>query len=250
MNRTNTFLAVALSALLSLLVMFAAAPPQVGPQYNPAWPEITTTYTESYVSIYGEEEPDGLHSPIPMDCRVRNYTGIQCVWSSIEMLGRWAEEPKLMNPPLTSRSDCKSYSGPGSAAKKLRELGVKFEQVAGQDRQASIALMKKAMAEGRGALFGVPGHAMVCVHYDEQQNVAKWIDNSDRSLKVQTSTVQEFNRRWDDWVLVIYADNDIIPQKIMAQGGAVRSIPIFDSENPSRVFPKDFIPLPGYHGRE
>lgn len=242
MNRVTTILAVALSMLVGLFSMVLIAPPNSMSQAS--WPYITTTYVEPYTSIYGEDEPTDIQCPIPMKDRVANGTGIQCVWASIETLGRWAEEPKLMNPPLTSRSDCKSYSGPGLAAKKLKELGVRFEQVAnGQDRQASIALIKKATSEGRAALFGIPGHAMVCVHYDEAADQVKWIDNSDRSLKVQTTTIQRFNQMWDGWVLVIYADNDIIAQKLQGDGAA-RSIPIFDPNNPNQVFPKDYIPLP------
>jgi len=241
MNRVTSFLAVALAAMLGFFGMYVVSQPSG----NSAWPYITTNYVEPYTSIYGEDEPTDIQCPIPMTDRVKNGTGIQCVWSSIETLGRWAEEPKLVNPPLTSRSDCKSYSGPGLAAKKLKELGVRFEQVAnGQDRQSSIALMKRATSEGRAALFGVPGHAMVCVHYDEAADTVKWIDNSDRSLKVQTTTIERFNRMWDGWVLVIYADNDIIPQKVSGQGGAARNIPIFDPNNPNHVYPKDFIPLP------
>src|SRR5690554_2106247 len=67
-----------------------------------------TTYQEDYDSEASEPSLDTLQCPIPMNDRVRNHTGIQCVFSSIEMLGRWAEEPKLTNPPITSRSDCKS----------------------------------------------------------------------------------------------------------------------------------------------
>jgi len=241
MNRLTPYLAVALAAMLSLFGMSIVSPPEG----DSACPYITTTYVEPYTSIYGEDEPTDIQCPIPIENRVANGTGIQCVWSSIETLGRWAEEPKLINQPLTGRSDCKSYSGPGLAARKLKELGVRFEQVSnGQDRQSSIALMKRATSEGRAALFGVPGHAMVCVHYDETSDTVKWIDNSDCSLKVQTTTIRRFNDMWDGWVLVIYADNDIIPQKVTGPGAA-RNIPIFDPSSPQQIFPKDFIPLPG-----
>ena len=187
-----------------------------------------------------------------MKDRVANFTGIQCVWSSIEAIGRWAEEPKLTNPPLTSLRDCKSYSGPSSAASKLRELGVKFEQTYG-DKEAGMAMMKKAMDEGRGCLFGVPGHAMVLVHYDAEADVVKWFDNSDDSLKIQTMTVNRFMQRWSGngyWVLVVYADKDIVPQKIGMIRGGVNVFPIFDPKRPSTGFPKDYVPFKVLFGIE
>lgn len=201
-----------------------------------------TTFQPSYVSQHGVEEDLNIQCPIPMEDRVENHTGSQCVFSSIEMLGRWAEEPKLINPPITSDPKCRSYSGPSHAAAQLERLGVKFEQTDG-DREAGIALIKKAMAEGRGCLFGVPGHAMVLVHYDEEKDVVKWVDNSDRSLKIQTMTVAKFKQRWDSWILVIYADKDIIAEKL-GRGATWRNIPIIDLQNPGRKFEPDYLPLP------
>lgn len=205
------------------------------------YPNYTTTYVEPYT--YGGEEPplETLQCPIPMEDRVRNHTGIQCVYSSTEMLGRWAEEPKLTNPPLTSRSDCKGYSGPSRLASILRKLNVRFEQSYG-NKTEGIELIKKAMNEGRGCLFGVPGHAMVLVHYDESEDRVCWVDNSDRSLKVQTMTVSRFRQRWDTWVCIIYADNDVIPYKL---GNGPNLIPILDWHNPdNRLNPKDWIVMP------
>ena len=205
--------------------------------------EFLTKFTPTYASdAPTDENLEGVQCPIPMSDRVPNRTGIQCVWASIEMIGRWAEEPKLMNPPLTSRSECKSYSSPSLAASQLKKLGVKFEQ-SYQDRDAGISLIKKAMAEGRGCLWGVPGHAMVLIHYDEVANVVKWVDNSDSRLAVQTTTVDRFKQRWDSWVLVVYADNDIIPVKLNRDGLA-RKIPIWDRSNPQGQYPKDYVPIP------
>ena len=203
--------------------------------------EILTKFTPSYVSDSPEESLDGVQCPIPMKDRVPNRTGIQCVWASIEVIGRWAEEPKLINPPLTSRAECKSYSSPTLAAKELTTLGVKFEQTYG-DKAAGVALIKKAMSEGRGCLWGVPGHAMDLIHYDEEKNVVKWIDNSDSRLAVQTTTIEKFKNRWDSWVLVVYADKDIIPTKVGKS--LARTIPIFDRNNPQGKYEKDYIPLP------
>lgn len=196
-----------------------------------------TVYVEPYDSDASEEDQDleGVQCPIPMKDRVKNYTGTQCVFSSIEMLGRWAEEPKLINPPITSRDGCRSFSGPSHAGGKLKELNVRFEQESG-NREAALKLIKKAMEEGRGCLFSVPGHAMVLIHYDEVANVVKWVDNSDRTLKVQTMTIERFNQRWGGWVLVVYADNDIISQKLS-------KFIIIDHTNGGK-YPKDYIPTP------
>jgi len=200
-------------------------------------PENTTVYTPSYVSKIGEIESRDVQCPIPMEDRVPNYTGNQCVWSSIETLGRWADEPKIINPPITSRRDCKGSSGPNSAASKLKRLEVRFKQSYG-NREEGTKLIKEAMQEGRGALFGVTGHAMVLIHYDKEK--VKWIDNADSSLKIQTMSTSRFLEVWDSWVLVIYADKDIVSWKI----NPAKNIPIVNLHNPDRKFSKDFILLP------
>lgn len=79
---------------------------------------------------------------------------------------------------------------------------------------------------------------MNLIHYDEVKGVVKYINNSDRTLQVRTWTMAEFNRRWDGWICVIYADNDIIPQKY---GHQVPELPIVDRLNPQAKFPKDYI---------
>jgi hypothetical protein len=156
-----------------------------------------------------------------MKDRVFSKTSIQCVWCSCELLGRYAEEPKLIN--LTDDPECKVTAARRSCARKLNKIKVKFVQTT--NRAEGRAMLRKAVTqERRGALFGVPGHAMNCVHYDEEKGVFKYINNSDRTLKVRTWTMSEFERRWDEWVLVIYADNDIIPQKYQKQ----LLIPIID----------------------
>lgn len=154
-----------------------------------------------------------LHCPIPHEDRVRNNTGSQCVFSSIEMLGRWAEEPKLYH--LTRRRDCQGTSSPHGAARLLDRMGIRYKQTV-YDKRNGLVLIKKAMYEGRGCLFGVPGHAMVLVHYSEKDDLVCWVNNSNRSLKVSYGTVQQFHRMWDGWVLVICAEKDIIPRKISA----------------------------------
>lgn len=200
-----------------------------------------TTFVSTYESDQAEPKLNNLQCPIPKQDRVKNYTGIQCVYASIEMLGRWAEEPKLINPPITSRPECKGYSGPSQAAKILNNLKVKFEQSYGNKKQG-LELIKKAMKEGRGVLWGVPGHAMVLVHYSEEENKVCWVDNSDSKLRVQQTTISKFNERWNSWVLIIYADKDLVPYKSNKQ----INLPIIDQNNQKEKHSIDYIPIPRY----
>jgi hypothetical protein len=197
-----------------------------------------TNFTKSYRSKVSEPALEDLQCPIPKSDRVKNYTGIQCVYSSIEMLGRWCEEEKLINPPITSRPDCKGYSSPNAASKILNKLGVKFEQTYG-DKKRGIELLKKAMKEGRGALWSVPGHAMVIVHYDESQNMVCWVDNSDSKLRIQKTTIEKFNQRWTSWILVIYPDDDYVLNNKLNKF----NIPIIDRRTNEKL-PINFLPFP------
>ena len=110
----------------------------------PVWhPQYKTTFVQPYdAGEPDEDELEGVQCPIPMECRVRNYTGSQCVFSSTEMLARWAECKKLLEPePLTSRSGCRSYSGPSDLVSKLEKYGVKYEQ-SYRNREAGIRLIQ------------------------------------------------------------------------------------------------------------
>lgn len=221
--------------LLILLLSFCS----IG--YSDVKFDYQTTFVDEYDSIGIEIPIESLQCPIPKKDRVRNYTGIQCVYSSIEMLGRWAEEPKLIDPPITSRPECKGYSGPSRAAEILNNLEVKFEQSYGNKEKGRI-LLEKAMKEGRGALWDVPGHAMVIVHYDLKENRVCWVDNSDRTLKVQETTIDKFEKRWGSWILVIYADNDVVPKKIK-----IFNMPTLNVEDSVMKLKKGFVPFPYFN---
>ena len=170
-----------------------------------------------------------------MKDRVYNKTGIQCVWASLECIGRYAEEPKLID--LTKDPECKSYSSPSGAAHKLNKMRVKFEQTTSTSDKSLI--IKAVVKEKRGVLFGIPGHAMVMVHYDEKAGIIKYINNSDGDLKVRTWTIDNFNKRWDGWICAIYADKDIIPYKVLAT-----KIKIVDMIDNKFVAPKGYVLLP------
>jgi hypothetical protein len=203
-------------------------------------PSEVSTPTSDYnpVAKYEGEPDENLSDvmvPIPMADRVPNKTGIQCVWSSIETLARYAKFKKLYD--MTELPECRSYSGPSSAGRWLKSKNVRFEQTTGGDRSLII---KGVVKEKRGVLFSVPGHAMVLVHYDEEKGIVKYINNSDSTLQVRTWTMKEFNRRFDGWVLLIYADDDILGRP----PGEARSVPILDKNNPQGEYPESYIPMP------
>lgn len=139
--------------------------------------EFINSKNKIYFSINSKENLEGIQCPIPMKDRVLNKTEIQCVWASIEMLGRWAEEDKLVNPPLTSRDDFKGYASPSSVERKLNQLNIKYVQTY-NNKEKGIELIRMAMKEKRGCLWSVPKHAMVIVHFDEEKNIFKWVDNN------------------------------------------------------------------------
>jgi hypothetical protein len=232
-----TMLALTLATGHALLAQQPAAPAaEPVRQYPNVYLAVDTN---PIAAIEGNVDDDltDVMVPVPMKDRVYNKTGIQCVWASTELLGRYAEEPKLIN--LTDDPECKSYSGPASLARKLKQLNVKFEQTVSTSDRSLI--LKGVVKERRGVLFSIPGHAMVLVHYDEEKGIVKYINNSDRSLAVRTWTMAEFNRRWDGWVAIIYADNDIIAQKYAPK---IPQLPIVDRNGSQGLYEKDYILQP------
>jgi hypothetical protein len=184
-----------------------------------------------------DEDLSDLMVQIPMRDRVFNRTGIQCVWASTEALGRYAEEPKLIN--LTDDPECKSYAGPASYSRKMRERNIKY--IMTNDINDRTLIIRSVVKERRGCMFCVPGHAMVMVHYDEKKGIVKYFNNSDRSLAIRTWTMAEFNKRFEGWVAVIYADNDIITQKYAPK---IPTLPIIDRNNQQGIYDKEYILQP------
>lgn len=239
---------IALICALMVMGAFALKKPIAAPivasgqgvTQNTQYPNPSQPHEVNPCAEYEGEPDDDLTDvmvPIPMKDRVFNKTSIQCVWCSLETIGRYAEEPKLIG--LTDQSDCKSYASPSSAARKLKALGVRFEQTTSTSDRSLI--IKSVVKERRGCLFAIPGHAMTLVHYDEAKGIVKYINNSDRTLKIRTWTMEEFNRRWDGWVCVIYADRDIIPDKYAPP---VAALPIIDRNNPQGTYTKEYILMP------
>jgi len=239
MKKSVAFLFSALAAILVCTFLTQAKSIQSISKTKNIYPIPGMLCANPVAEYEGKEDEDlaDVMVPIPMKDRVQNYTGIQCVWVSIEALGRYAEEPKLIG--LNKDPECKSYSNPSSAACKLKQLGVKFEQTTSKSDRSLI--IKSVVKERRGCLFAVPGHAMVLVHYDEKKGIVKYFNNSDSTLKIRIWTMEEFNKRWDGWILVIYADNDIIPLKYSQPA---TQIPIMDRNNQQGEYPKNYILFP------
>ena len=168
--------------------------------------------------------------PIPSKDRIYNKTGIQCVWATLETLGKYAGEKKLFD--LTSQKDCQQFGSPKSVYAKLKKLNVKFEQTTEFER---TLIIKSVVRERRGCLFSVKNHVMTLVHYDEANGIVKYINNSDSELKIREWTLEEFNKRWDGWICVIYADRDIIP---------IKYIPVIDRNGRQNKYSDEYILQP------
>jgi len=153
-----------------------------------------------------------IQCPIPEEFRINNNTGSQCVYSSTETIGIWAEEPRLKK--LTQRPECQGLSSPPQLANILNRLGVKFEQTNTGDKENGLKLIQKAMLYGRGCAVGLQNvHMVTLVHYDPLGNRVCIIDNIG-AKKIRLMSVKKFMSIWDGWVVVIYNPNDPFPKKV------------------------------------
>jgi len=147
-------------------------------------------------AIVRVDDAEGVQVPIPMSCRVPNRTRYQCVWCSIECLARYHKIPEASH--LTD--DHKGKTGGGEVRQVLNRLGIKYQQQ--YEGNYDKKLLIDACAKGWGAGVGVNGNHMInLVHYKD--GVVKVIDNSDRSLRIQTWTEQQFLQHWDGWVITL-----------------------------------------------
>lgn len=148
-------------------------------------------------AVYGQD----------VQCPFGEYRSInksgQCVWNSIENLAHYNGETKLYN--ITNEDPrCQGGASPGSVVPVLNSYKIKFKQTT--NRKEGLQLIKEAMADGRAALFSIPGHAMNVIHFDEDSNRVIYVNNN-APRSNQTITVDKFLTMWDGWVLVIYPDS-------------------------------------------
>jgi hypothetical protein len=137
--------------------------------------------------------------------RVRNRTGAQCVWASLETLARhWVIAACY---DLTARHG--GTSSPGEVAAVLSAKGVRFTQsTRDRSKQALIG------AARYGCLVGLGGqHAICCVGANE---TAVWmIDNSGPDAgHIREWSWPTVLSRWDGWTCTLYPpSSDNAPQQ-------------------------------------
>jgi len=223
-----------LKRILAVLVLVApllgAAPPS---QHGPN--------VKFYTSTAVEPDLDSIHVPVPMKDRVPNRSG-NCVWCSIELLGRFAEEPKLLDISLG-----RGGAEPINVRPVLDRLGIKYKMnPLGSRHKTKEAIeeffVKAVKIERRGVGVAINNnHMLVCVHYDPDTKTVMVIDNADRKLAVQQWDWESFHRQWDGWCIIIYADKDIIPYKYTT---IANRLPIVDMTDVPRKYDKKYIPSP------
>ena len=103
------------------------------------YPAVNRSYANPVVSYEGLVSDSNVMVPIPQTDRVYNKTGIQCVWSTLETIGRYAKEPKLYN--LSNQKDCQQFGSPESVAVKLKKLKVRFEQSNNYDKSLIVKMI-------------------------------------------------------------------------------------------------------------
>jgi hypothetical protein len=150
---------------------------------------------QSVVSLPSQPIFNGIQVHIPKECRIFNRSRSQCVWCSLECLGRKHAIPATYT--LTQRY--KGTSGPGQAASVLQALGVKYYMQTSNDKKFLIT----ACANGWGACVGLNGaHMINVVHYKD--GVVKVIDNQGpHALEVQEWRENYFLSRWDGWAITL-----------------------------------------------
>lgn len=203
-----------------------------------------------YKTASEENELEGVQVPVPRDCRILNRKG-SCVWCSMELLGRYAEIKSLYgitkNPGDGGDPRCQGAANINHVRSFLQSKGIRYEDVlpyGGSDPgrvKGKALLVKACKTERRGAAFAIPGHMLVCVHYDPDTKTVKVIDNADWGLNIQTWSWEKFHRVWDGWVYVLYGDPDIVPNKYTS---LPNQIPIKDRNNKQGKYDKDYIPSP------
>ncbi len=169
-----------------------------------------------------DQEVADVQVPIPKEMRVFNKSGSQCVWCTIEMLAKFNRIPKANDLTQTY----KHATGPREVAQVLTGRGVKFKQSIRKDEgMLEEYVAKRKLGVGVGVNHGT--HMILVCHFDRQAKIVKVIDNSDRSLRVQTWTLDQFRKIWSDWVLVILPDGDKTTDS--------QDTPLVTQENPEWV---------------
>lgn len=145
----------------------------------------------------------GAHCNIPKAMRVPNRTGCQCVWSSLETLGRYNRIKGLYN--LSNDKRCQGPAAPRDVRSILKERNIKYELKIDGGDEFFIKYVKK---HKWGVTFGTDHkHTMTMVHFDEVAGIVKFIDNADRRLRIQTWSMSKFKKHFDGWTMVVIPES-------------------------------------------
>lgn len=149
-------------------------------------------------------DTDGVQVPVPMKDRVPNGTGIQCVWSSISLCGRY----QGISEAATLWHTYKSYGSPWPTAQILADRGINFEWC--DAGYKNVDFLKKHLEAGRPiAVTWSSRHMLTLVHLKD--GYAKIIDNSDPSLSIKTYYEHDFMRMWDGWAIALLPTHKLMP---------------------------------------
>jgi hypothetical protein len=180
-----------------------SAPPQPPPIVQPAPSPLPSPQTQPQpVPPPQPTDPEliGVQVPVPKEIRIYNKSGSQCVWCTAEMLGRLHKVKGVDGLTI----DYKHATGPGEFNCVMTQRHINFKQVTGRDLDfIEEWVTNKKMGVGIGVHHS---HVILVCHFERGKQV-KVIDNSDRSLKVQTWDWQRFQRSFTGWVFVILPDN-------------------------------------------
>jgi hypothetical protein len=142
----------------------------------------------------------GLQVPVPKSIRIYNNSGSQCVWCTAQMLGTFHNVKGVFG--LTDQY--KHATGPSEFNRVMTARHVKFKQVAGRDLDF---LDEWVTNKKMGCGIGINNtHVIMVVNFERGKKI-KVIDNSDRTLRVQTWSWDKFMRNFTGWVFVILPDD-------------------------------------------
>lgn len=146
----------------------------------------------------------GSYVDVPKEARIPNYSGSQCVWVSCELVCRTLKVKEGYNLH-------KKYFHATSftyAQDQLRRRGIQCG-VAYGDYAWKRTL--EYLDKGYPVVFGVPGHALVIIGYDEKTKEVTVIDNRSNGTLEQKWSWDRFNSRWERVCLFIWGPFTDVP---------------------------------------
>jgi len=147
-----------------------------------------------------DPELEGIQVPIPKEMRIFNKSGSQCVWVTAEMLGNYHH----VQGTQRLQDQYRHATGPGEFSRVMNQRNVKFKQVVGRD----LDFIEEWVTNKKmGCGIGIHNTHVILICHFERNKLVKIIDNSDRSLRVQTWDWNRFSHEFSGWAFVILPDN-------------------------------------------